>query len=90
MITITGKNIMLYGENEDVGLWFINTEDESKNAVVKASELGVNKCSLITCDIPLLEPGTYRIRIVTQYTKSSVPKKDSMEFTTEELYSVKA
>lgn len=90
MITITGKNIMLYGENEDVGLWFINTEDETKNVVVKASELGVNKCSLITCDIPVLEPGTYRIRIITQYTKSSVPKKDSMEFTTEEVYSVKS
>lgn len=89
MLTITGKNIMLRGENEDVGLYFINIDDDTKSTVVKENELGVNKATLITCDIPPLEAGTYRLKLVTQYSKGINNRKESVESFSRDTFTVK-
>lgn len=89
MLNITGKNIMLSGENEEVGLWFINTEDESKSVKVNASECGINKAGMISCVIPELEPGKYILKIVTQFSRSKLLSKDNKEFISNVIFTVK-
>lgn len=89
MLTVTGKNIMIAGENEDVGLWFVNTEDESKSIKVNAADCGINKAGILSCVIPELEPGTYQIKVVTQYSKGRAMCRENKEFISNTLYTVK-
>ena len=76
-LDISGKNILVTGENEDVGLYFVNADDESKSVKLAASKIGVNTASRVACVVPSFESGSYKIRIVTQYAKSTVPCKES-------------
>ncbi|MBQ9622843.1 MAG: DUF4469 domain-containing protein [Treponema sp.] len=76
-LDIAGKSILVTGSNEDVGLYFINVDDESKTVKLPASKIGVNTSSRIACVVPNLESGSWRIRIVTQYAKSTVPCRES-------------
>ena len=79
-LDIAGKSILVTGTNEDVGLYFVNTEDESKTVKVPASKIGVNTSSRIACVVPSLESGSWKIRIVTQCSKNT-PRKESQLFT---------
>jgi hypothetical protein len=76
-LDITGKSILVTGTNEDIGLYFVNAEDEGKTVKVPASKIGVNTSSRIACVVPNLESGSWRIKIVTQYAKSTVPCRES-------------
>ena len=79
-LDIAGKSILVTGTNEDVGLYFVNTEDEGKTVKVSASKIGVNTSSRIACVVPNLESGSWRIKIVTQCSKNA-PRKESQLFT---------
>jgi hypothetical protein len=87
-LDIAGKSILVTGTNEDVGLYFVNTEDESKTVKLAASKIGVNTSSRIACVVPSLESGSWKIRIVTQYAKSSVPCKESKSQTFSNTFTV--
>lgn len=75
-LDITGKSILVTGENDDVGLYFVNIEDESKSVKVASTKIGVNTSARIACVVPNLESGSYRIKLVTQCSKQS-PRKES-------------
>lgn len=78
-VEIKGTNIRILGTNEDVGLYFVNTEDSSKTIRLSADDLGMNNPSGIVCAVPLeLSSGSYKIKIVTQYSNGTVPRKNSL------------
>ena len=76
-LDITGKSILVTGDNDDVGLYFVNTEDETSSVKVDVSKIGVNTSSRIACVVPKLASGSYKIKIVTQFARSNAPRKDS-------------
>lgn len=76
-LDITGKSILVTGDNADVGLYFENTEDEAKSVKIAAAKIGVNTSTRIACVVPQLASGNYKIKIVTQFAKSTVPCKES-------------
>ena len=86
-LDITGKSILVTGSNEDVGLYFVNADDESKSVKVSAAKIGVNTSSRVACVVPPLESGSWRIRIVTQCSKNT-PRKESLLFTYEPTFTV--
>ena len=87
-LDITGKNILVTGENDDVGLYFVNTEDEAKSVRIGAEKIGVNTSTRIACVVPQLESGIYRIKVVTQFAKSTVPCKESKSQTFSNTFTV--
>ncbi len=82
-LDITGKKLLVTGTNEDVGLYFVNTEDDSKTVKVEPAKIGVNLASRLACVVPALESGKYRLKVVSQCSKAA-PRKESVEcnFTT--------
>lgn len=72
-IVIKGKNLLIAGTNEDVGLYFVNTSDNSE-AKVALTKLTKNSRSELICDIPDLAPGTYTIVIKTQKSATAPTK----------------
>lgn len=87
-VIIKGKNIMIAGTNEDVGLYFVNTEDGS-SAVVKPEKITRNTGSELICDIPELSSGTYEVSIKTQRSKTS-PTKETLSSSFEKQFVVNA
>ena len=87
-LDITGKSILVTGDNDDVGLYFVNTEDESSTVKVDASKIGVNTSSRIACVVPKLASGSYKIKIVTQFARSNAPRKDSQVNTFSNTFTV--
>lgn len=87
-LNITGRNICINGDNEDVGLYFENTDDDSKTVKLTKEMIGVNEPGKIACIIPSLEAGTYRIRIVTQYSKGTITGRESKTDTYGETFTV--
>lgn len=70
-LEISGANIKICGDSEEVGLFFVNRDDSSKSVKLSAEELGINKAATIACVVPAeLESGTYSIKIVTQFMNS--------------------
>lgn len=64
-IVIKGKSLTVTGTNEDVGLYFVNTDNGSET-VVKPDKIAKNSKSELICKIPDLKRGTYNIIIKTQ------------------------
>lgn len=81
-LEIKGTNIRVLGDCEEVGLYFVNTEDSSKTVKLSASELGRNASTAIACVVPAdLENVEYSIKIVTQFIGGKVCRKEPLEFT---------
>lgn len=88
-LNISGINICIGGNSEDVGLYFDHTEDSSKSVRLSAEKLGTNMPSRIACVVPLeLSKGTYRIRLVTQAINTTMLKKESQSCTYNTEFSV--
>lgn len=67
-LEIKGVNIKICGENQDVGLYFVNTDDSSQTVKLAVEELGINASTRIACVVPQnLVSGSYRIKVVTQF-----------------------
>ena len=75
-VIIKGKNIMIAGENEDVGLYFTNDADGTET-VVKAEKIIRNTGTEVICDIPELAAGTYTLSVKTQRSNKS-PTKETL------------
>lgn len=86
-LDITGKNLLVTGTNEDVGLYFVNTEDDSKTVKLEVAKIGVNSSVRIACVVPELEIGNYRIKVVSQCSKT-YPRKESVECNFNTIFAV--
>lgn len=79
-LEIRGTCLKICGDNENVGLYFENTEDSSDVVKVSAEELGQNVGSTLACVVPSeLKSGTYRIKVVTQFMNGKAFRKASLE-----------
>jgi hypothetical protein len=66
-VEIHGINIKITGDNPDCGLFFV---DEGGRET-KAETVIINKPASLIALIPLLQPDSYRLKIVTQYSGSN-------------------
>lgn len=66
LIEVWGYNIKIVGDEPECGLWFVSED----GAEEKASMLIDNKPSLLRAFVPLLASGTYRLKVVTRYTRT--------------------
>lgn len=66
-INITGGKIKIAGDGDDIGVWFVNADD---NTETQAVELTRNYPSEVGALVPALSSGSYYVRITTQYCGS--------------------
>ncbi|MGV8091890.1 MAG: DNA-binding domain-containing protein [Mangrovibacterium sp.] len=73
-LKIAGYKVKLAGDNEDVGVYFVNrTSGESTR--VDPSDMVTNNPSELIVMIPELAAGTYQLQVTTQYN-TSTPLKE--------------
>ncbi|MDR2496479.1 MAG: DUF4469 domain-containing protein [Tannerellaceae bacterium] len=83
-VRISGKNIMIQGEEHSVGLKLIHVESKQE-FTIPLSDIPVNKAKEIVFIVPRnLPTGYYQIRVVTQYSNASTrnlktPRADTYE-----------
>jgi hypothetical protein len=71
-VKLSGSKLKIAGTEADVGLYFVpDTGDPIK---VDSSDLVINNPSEVIAVIPALAAGTYRVRIITQYTSGKYLK----------------
>ena len=63
-------------------------EDASKSVKIEWAKIGVNTSSRIACVVPQLESGSYKIKLVTQYARNSVPRKEPQASTFGTVFAV--
>lgn len=79
---VYGSNIRIGGEAPDVGLYFVNVEDDTKTVCLKQESIGTNSQNHLACVVPVdLQTGSYKIKVVTQAVNSKVVRKQPLEFT---------
>ena len=88
-LEIIGKFISVSGEDESVGLYFENIDDESKSVKVTEEEIGQNTSNRLALVIPPLTSGKYKIKIVTQFTRTKSMLKEPRSSAHDEVFTVK-
>lgn len=73
-LKIQGVKIKVAGEHAANGIFFINQGTQARTAV-DASDWVVNNPSELIVLAPALEPGNYRLEVVTQYASSVLLKE---------------
>ena len=59
----------------------MNVDDEKKSVRLEKSKIGTNSSTRLSCVVPAtLADGTYRIKVVTQFTKSKATRKEPLSF----------
>ena len=80
-LEIMGSNLAIEGTDDSVGLYFMNVDDEKKSVRLEKSKIGTNSSTRLACVVPAtLADGTYRIKVVTQFTKSKATRKEPLSF----------
>lgn len=80
-LELTGSNIMLSGKDPSVDLYFVSEDDPSRTVMLGEKKMGINSPSKLACVVPAtLSDGTYRLRVVTQFTHSKLPRKEPRSF----------
>ncbi len=74
-LKIVGSKIKITGDNPANGVFFINQSTQQRT-IVDTSDIVVNNPSEIIVIIPGLDPGTYTLEVVTQYTSNSILLKE--------------
>ncbi|MBP5463678.1 MAG: DUF4469 domain-containing protein [Treponema sp.] len=88
-LEVTGSNLTLLGDNASVGLYFVNEDDPEKTIVLGKEKMGTNSPSKLACVVPAsLAEGSYRIKVVTQFTRTKVQRKEPQTFTFDRLLQV--
>lgn len=88
-LEIKGANLSVAGGNEDVGLYFVNAQDESKTVRMDADKIGRNSPSSLCCVVPAdLSEGTYKIMIRTQFLSGKSLSKDTRAYVFESEFHV--
>ena len=72
ILIIKGQNIAIAGENESVGVYFENMEDNQDFVKLTEKDFAENTSKKIICIVPqsLNKNTIYKIRLVTQYSKN--------------------
>ena len=74
MIHLLGNKIKIEGENPACGVWFVSQADGSRTPI--SEHLGINRGTELFGLIPALNPGAYRLEVVTQFTGGSSVLKE--------------
>lgn len=74
VLTILGSRIKIEGDDLSCGLYLVNTADESSIKIT--GNFVDNQRNRISAQLPVLSPGTYRIRIITQFSSGGIPLKE--------------
>ena len=76
LLTVTGKNICVTGDDASVGLYFESILDESDTVKVAAEDMGTNSRNTLCLIIPsgLKADTRYRLKLVTQFRGSGRKK----------------
>ena len=69
-LRITGTKIKVAGDNAANGVYFVNTATNART-MVEVSDMVNNNPSELIVVIPALDPGTYTLEVVTQYTSGN-------------------
>jgi hypothetical protein len=72
-LKLSGSKLKLAGDQAEVGLYFVPVGG-SAEVKVDPSDIVVNNPSEVIAVIPPLSAGTYRVRLVTQYTSGTFLK----------------
>ncbi len=78
-IVLRGKNLLVAGENEDIGLYFVNAETGEEATCVKSEKLAKNSSTELICTVPALAQGTYKLKVCTQKSKTKPTKETVAE-----------
>lgn len=73
-LRIKGYKLKLAGDNEAVGIYFVNNATEER-IKVEADEIVTNNPSELVVVTPELATGVYRLEVTTQYAVSSILKE---------------
>ena len=73
-LRISGSKIKIVGENEAVGVYFIN-QATNERTKVDASDFVNNNPSELIIVIPALAAGSYKLEIATQFSSGADPKQ---------------
>lgn len=88
-LEITGSNLALFGDDESVGLYFENIDHPEKSLVLRQTKMGTNSSNRLACVVPPdLEDGNYRLKVVTQFTRSKAQRKEPLVFTFDKVFNV--
>jgi len=68
-LKITGRKIRVFGDDEDVGIRFVNQATD-ENTKVDPADLVINNPSELLIIIPGLAAGTYKLQVSTQFSGS--------------------
>lgn len=80
-LDIAGRSIRVAGDDEAVGLYFVNVADDSKTVKLSAEKLGTNTATRVACVVPKeLAAGKYNLKIVTQFTKTKAQRKTPLDY----------
>jgi hypothetical protein len=70
VVEITGSDIKIDGDDTTIGVYFV----PETGTELKAETIVTNKPSSVIVTIPTLSAGTYKIKIVTQYSGGKTVK----------------
>jgi hypothetical protein len=73
VVIILGSRIKIAGDNPNCGLYIVSAVDGSASKVT--GNFIENHPSRVSAQLPVLAPGSYRIRIITQFTSGSLLKE---------------
>jgi hypothetical protein len=73
VMTVLGSRIKIAGEDPSCGLYLVNTADGS--ALKITGNFVENHPGRLSAQLPVLSSGTYRVRVITQYSSSGFLKE---------------
>ena len=73
-LRIQGSKLKIVGDNEAVGVYFINQSTNERTKVDPTDFVNNNPSELIIV-IPALPPGSYKLEITTQFSSGADPKQ---------------
>jgi len=86
-LRISGGKIKIAGDNEQNGVYFVNTQTNER-VKVDATDIVNNNPSELLVVIPALAAGEYKLEISTQFSGSSTPLKEPRNATLEKILTV--
>ena len=86
-LRVSGGKIKIAGDNEQNGVYFVNTQTNER-VKVDATDIVNNNPSELLVVIPALAAGEYKLELATQFSGSSTPLKEPRNATLEKILTV--
>jgi hypothetical protein len=74
VLTILGSRIKIAGDDPSCGLYLVNTVDGT--SVKVTGNFVDNQRNRLSVQLPVLAPGTYKVRVITQFSSGGIPLKE--------------